>query len=669
MKYYSHEWEKITSDSYIFDIVKHCHIDFIDNIQPFQTKVPFQNIFNEKENQVIDNEIQNLLEMGAIKRVQNGKGMYLSTIFVRPKKNGEFRVILNLKNLNKYIPYQHFKMDTFESALYLVSKDTFFGSIDLRHAYHSIPIAEEHQKYLGFSWRGIIYQYTCLPFGIAFAPRIFTKLLKPVYASLRKLGHKSVGYIDDGLLCGESFNECEQNITASLSQFSKLGFVIHKKKSVLVPTKQITFLGNIINSETMTVSLPPEKKDTIANECRNLQCKQTAKIREVARVLGLIVSSFSAVDLARLHYRDIEKAKIIALKQSAGDFDEFMNITPLMRKELIWWSSSIHNQERLIRHELPSITITTDASLFGWGAVLRDKSIGGRWSAEERNNHINTLELMAIFLALKSFIGEISYNHVMIRCDNTTAVSYINKMGGIKSVSCNAVSKQIWHFCIKNGIWISCSHIPGKQNTLADMKSRKFNDQLEWKLNQNVFHKLCAIWQTPEIDLFASRLNFQVEKFCSWEPDPQSEFVNAFTFDWEQFHFIYAFPPFSLLSRCIRKIKTDKASGLVITPYWPTQVWFPFLMEILIDNPRVISRKKNLLTLPQLDRQHPLGKKLTLLACRVSGIPSEVEDFQKHQQRYSCHLGSTPPKNSIIHSSKNGLFTVVRGRLISFKRL
>jgi hypothetical protein len=64
---------------------------------------------------------------------------------------------------------------------------------------------------------------------------------------LRNLGHKSVGYIDDSLLCGESVNEYTENINATLSQFTKLGFVVHKNKSILVPTKEIAFLGNINN--------------------------------------------------------------------------------------------------------------------------------------------------------------------------------------------------------------------------------------------------------------------------------------------------------------------------------------------------------------------------------------------------------------------------------------
>ena len=80
-----------------------------------------------------------------LKRHRIKKNIFWSAIFVRPKTNREFRVILNLKKLNKFIPYQHFKMDIFESAVYLVSKDSFFGSIDLRHAYLSVPIAEDDQ--------------------------------------------------------------------------------------------------------------------------------------------------------------------------------------------------------------------------------------------------------------------------------------------------------------------------------------------------------------------------------------------------------------------------------------------------------------------------------------------------------------------------------------------
>jgi hypothetical protein len=77
-------YHKITAGSIFLDIVKDCHIEFIDNIKPCQTKAPFQNIFNEKEKEIIDKEIQNLPEIGAIKKAQNCKSNteYIDMLFL-----------------------------------------------------------------------------------------------------------------------------------------------------------------------------------------------------------------------------------------------------------------------------------------------------------------------------------------------------------------------------------------------------------------------------------------------------------------------------------------------------------------------------------------------------------------------------------------------------------
>jgi hypothetical protein len=109
---------------------------------------------------------------------------YISPIFTVPKKDkNEYRMILNLKELNEYIEPHHFKMETFESALKLIKPFSYFESIDLRHAYYSINMAENDQKFLRFQWTETLYQYTCLPNGITSAPRIFTKLMKPIYST------------------------------------------------------------------------------------------------------------------------------------------------------------------------------------------------------------------------------------------------------------------------------------------------------------------------------------------------------------------------------------------------------------------------------------------------------------------------------------------------------
>ena len=81
--------------------------------------------------------------------------------------------------------------------------------------------------------------------------------MKPVYATLRQHGHSNSGFIDDSLLVSDTFKECKQNVMDTVQIMTELGFIIHQKKSVLQPTKDITFLGNNIHSEDMTVPSPP----------------------------------------------------------------------------------------------------------------------------------------------------------------------------------------------------------------------------------------------------------------------------------------------------------------------------------------------------------------------------------------------------------------------------
>ena len=125
LKDYIENWRKITSDPVILDIVQHCHIEFSPGCDP-ERSFCFRQNFAANESEIIDNEIQKLLELKVLEEVEHTEGEYLSPIFIVPKKDGEYRMILNLKELNENIVYHHFKMETFESALKLVKKNCFF---------------------------------------------------------------------------------------------------------------------------------------------------------------------------------------------------------------------------------------------------------------------------------------------------------------------------------------------------------------------------------------------------------------------------------------------------------------------------------------------------------------------------------------------------------------
>lgn len=249
----------------------------------------------------------------------------------------------------------------------------------------------------------------------------------------------------------------------------------------------------------------------------------------------------------------MEVQKIQALKVARGNFDLKMQISENVKTELTWWVKNIHNQYRVLNRNNPQVVLQTDASLLGWGAVMNDIKTGGRWNYDEKENHINYLELLAVFYALKAFQCQWNkFNHVKILSDNTTAVSYINHKGGVKSPCCNSLAKSIWFWAKQHKIWLTASHIAGKDNITADIQSRKFNDQVEWQLNKEIFKHICSVCGTPNIGLFASCLNTQLEKFCAWKPDPDASFIDAFSIDWSEYK-CYMFRPFSLFGQMCKE--------------------------------------------------------------------------------------------------------------------
>lgn len=187
--------------------------------------------------------------------------------------------------------------------------------------------------------------------------------------------------------------------------------------------------------------------------------------------------------------------------------------------------------------------------------------MGGQWHQTEANMHINYLELKAIEFGLRIFAK--NNMHVQIMCDNTTAISYINKMGGIQSVDCDELSRSIWLWCKSRNILVSAAFIPGRDNKVADEKSRKFSDNTEWMLNTSIFQAIVKAWYTPDVDLFASRINKQLNRYVSWKPDPFAEKIDVFTFRWNKGSY-FIFPPFSVISKTLQKMHKDNATGILI---------------------------------------------------------------------------------------------------------
>ena len=613
------KWTEITQDPEIINTVQGISMEFeeVQELEPQPTVL--QHNLPETEKSIINEEIKKLSKKKVIEICSPDSQQFVSTVFVRPKKDGTHRMILNLKKFNKNIKYEHFKMETLQTALKLVTPNCFMASIDLKDAYYSVAVDREHQKFLRFQWEDQLWQFNCMPNGLALAPRKFTKLMKPVFATLREKGHLSSAFLDDSLLLAETRVSCARNIMDTVQLLRSLGFIIHPDKSVFAPTQRIQYLGVIVDSKSMTVTLTPERKSDLITSCQTASKKQSISIRDLAKVIGKIVAAFPAVMFGPLHYRQMEKEKKLALKQNFGNFDKPMTLSPQAKEELDWWIENIDSAYNVIEQNDPSITITSDASKIGWGCACDQEKSGGVWLPEEREFHINYLELKAAWFALKSFATQVKGKHVRLMLDNTTAVACINHMGTSHSDTCNGLAHTIWQWCIDKEVWLSAAHIPGVENTTADEESRKENLDAEWKLNpedlQAAFKELRV---KPDIDLFASRLNNQTDRYVSFRPDPDAVAVDAFSISWRDLHF-YAFPPFSVITAMLRKVVRDQARGVVVVPHWTTQAWWPMLMRLLEQDPVRLPKTTSTLLLPSHPRKiHHLLPKMQLLVCKVS---------------------------------------------------
>ena len=533
------QWEKVTRDPWILAMVRGVEIPLVQEVT--QDRPPFPFRLSPEEKLILRGELVKLQDKGVIQKTYFEEGQFLSNVFLRPKANGEFRLILDLTEFNKKVEYDHFKMTSLQTAIEALRPGAWMGSVDLRDAYYSVAIEPSNRKFLKFTWEGECFEFRALPNGLSCAPRIFTKLMKPLFASLAERGHECFPYIDVSFVIADE-EDCQGALDALCQGLDDLGFVVHMKKSVLEPTQRIIFLGFWLDSRDMTITLTQEKKLKFTRAASDLLEKENPTIREVAGLVGLMTAYSPAVEYGGSHIKRLELDKNRALAIERGIFDARMHISQGAREDISWWLENLEGA-RLVRTSTPDVEIATDASMEGWGAYRGSQTAGGHWSEREKEEHINVLEMIAIYFGLKSLCSDQGM-HVQVYTDNTTALAYVKHMGGVKSRTCNFWARVIWDWCEERDIWLSIAHLPGVLNVVADYKSRHFVDNTEWQLNDKIWNKICKIFGTPEVDLFASRLNAKLEKFVVWGPDPEAYRIDAFTFDWNE-GFYYIFPPFT----------------------------------------------------------------------------------------------------------------------------
>ena len=334
-------------------------------------------------------------------------------------------------------------------------------------------------------------------------------------------------------------------------------------------------------------------------------------------------------------------------------------LTPAARETLQWWLHTPNLTSGVpFSDPVPEMMIVTDASSYGWGGHLGDQTASGTWQLQWKSRHINWLELQAVWLTLQHFLPQLRGTVVEVLSDNMMTVSYINKQGGTHSLSLCRLALDLWEWCDEHRIVISAVHLAGESNVLADALSRGNYCPTEWTLHRLTFESLWQVWERPFVDMFASAKNAQLPVYYCLGADPQASGSNALTMNWDMVHG-YAFPPIALIPRVLRKLlRHPSATIVLVAPFWPSQIWFRQMTNLLVDLPRAIPDRWNLLKNSETHEFFPEPARLRLTAWRLSAYQSSRKAFQ-------WRWPTLPPRDvvsplggftvSVLHTSQDGV--------------
>ncbi len=229
-----------------------------------------------------------------------------------------------------------------------------------------------------------------------------------------------------------------------------------------------------------------------------------------------------------------------------------------------------------------------------WALHATGRQSSVLWTGPRLLWHINLPRAVGSAFSLAAVPATAVGQAQLVRKDNTAAVSYINRLGGIRSHRMSQLARHLllWsHMQFKS---LRAVHIPGKLNRVADALSRQLTFPGEWRLHPETIRLIWSRFGEAQVDLFASPESSHCQLYFSLTEGPLS--TDALAHSWPRALCENAFPPVSLLAQTLCKLREDEEQVLLVAPHWPTRTWFPELISLATAPPWRIPLRKDLLS-------------------------------------------------------------------------
>ena len=612
-------WESWGADAWVVQVLK-----FGYRI-PFHSRPPLSSVPlplpsyspNSIRGLALSDAVCALVDKEAIEIAPPSPGYY-SRLFVTPKVTGGLRPVIDLSLLNGWVAVSSFHMETAQSVLQSLRPGDWMVSLDLQDAYLQVPV---HQaSHLRFCVGDAVFQFTTLCFGLSSAPQVFTRVMAPISAIMHRHGFRLLRYLNDWLVLGSTFRDLVRARDFLLWLCLRLGVMVNLSKSSLDPTQTLDYLGMTLETSPLRVSPTLKRVQKLSLFLHQFFSDRLQPVSVWRSLLGMMSSMSAIVPGSRLRMRSLQ-LRLNAAGRLLLD-SQLVSWDDTCLRDLRWWS----DDSRLLvgfylGDHLPDLCLFSDASDQGWGAALGDLHLSGLWSPLCSSFSINQRELLAILFAIRGFLPHLRGQTVAIYSDNSTALAYLRKQGGTHSSSLNGVVQALLRLCEDQSVRLLPQFIPGHLNVLADsLSSRSQVLGSEWTLCHQAFTELLRRWPAT-IDLFAAAMTHRLPVYFSPMFDPMSAGTDAMLQSWDGLQ-AYAFPPFSLLPRVLAKVRASRNLELtLVAPFWPQHLWFPDLLELLLNIPLSLPKRRDLLKQPHFHRFHQQLSMLRLTAFRISGDP------------------------------------------------
>lgn len=423
-----------------------CNFKINPSVQPtveYPRRIPF------KLHEPLKKELNRLISIQVIDQIDEPTE-WVNSIVLVSKPNGELRLCLDPRNLNKAIMRPHFQFPTIEEIKAKLYGCKFFTKLDAASGFWSIPLSQESSKLCTFITPFGRFRFLRLPFGINAAPEIFHSLMVKLFNDIKSI----VIYIDDFLIAEPTKEAHDLKLKLVLDRARQIGLKFNKDKCVIC-AHEIKFLGHVFNSQGV---LPdPTKVETICSMQPPKNVKELQRFLGMVNYLGSFIPNLSS---------------------------QTTNLRQLLKKDVLWYWSTVHGTEfNKLKNLLCNapiltyynankpLTLSVDASKDALGAViLHDKNpiayaSGSLTETQIQYSQIEK-ELLAVLFGCTRFHQYIFGHKVKVETDHKPLVTLFSK-------PLYKVPPRLQRLMLKLQAYdLSVVYVPGKLMYIADTLSR-----------------------------------------------------------------------------------------------------------------------------------------------------------------------------------------------------